>query len=124
MNYEFYLDKIKNRYNPEHDIHDDGLMVSWAENVLATIVESLVNRIEELENKINSLERNKINENEFSQKFIIGVRYDAKMIENDEWIRITCESAEDEESDEYTIRFRDDNGFVWYENELTNFIEI
>jgi len=51
----YSLDFIESRYDADHDIHDDGLLVDYTDFVLLQYVKWLVDRIGNLQDQITHL---------------------------------------------------------------------
>jgi hypothetical protein len=49
------IERIHNRYNPERDTPADGVIVTWTDEQLAQCVSMLLNRLEELERKVEEM---------------------------------------------------------------------
>ena len=50
------LINLAQQYNGEHDIHDDGLIVSYTEKILIDVTLSMLDEIERLTNRVRDLE--------------------------------------------------------------------
>ena len=56
MNIYHNLEKIEYKYNPEKDTHEDGIQVSWAEETLRVALLNAIEKILELELRIDQLQ--------------------------------------------------------------------
>ena len=55
MNPQYRIEKIENRYNPEHDMLSGDVQVTWVDAELLELVKDLYAKIGKLEQEIKSL---------------------------------------------------------------------